>query len=108
MRDEVAQLLADDFEVIGVPDGAVALQAAHEHLPELVISDLAMPQIDGAVLLAALRGDQRTSSMPVIFVVERPGTAKHDDGSALEPDGYLGEAVHRARAGRARAHPPVL
>lgn len=64
LRDEVAHILAEDFEVIDVPDGATALQAVHEHLPELVLSDVGMPHVDGFGLLVALRADPRTCSPP--------------------------------------------
>lgn len=89
LRHEVARALAGDFEVIDVPDGVAALQAAHEHLPELVVSDLATPGIDGIELLAALRGDPRTRSVPVIFVGERADPGPRDHHSAREPDDYL-------------------
>lgn len=89
LRDEVAHILAEDFEVIDVPDGAMALQAVHEHLPELVLSDVGMPHVDGFGLLVALRADPRTCSLPVIFVVDQADAARPTEGVAPAADGHV-------------------
>jgi DNA-binding response OmpR family regulator len=89
LRDEVTQILADDFDVIDVPDGAKALQAVREHLPELVLSDVVMPHVDGLALLAALRAHPQTCSMPVLFVVDPGAAVRPAEGIALAADDYV-------------------
>ena len=89
LRNEVTQILAADFEVVEVPDGAKALQAVREHLPELVLSDLVMPHVDGFALLAALRAHPQTCSVPVIFVVDQADAVEPAEGIAPEADDYV-------------------
>ena len=84
LRREVALALANDFEVIHVPDGVAALQAAYEHLPELIVLDLAVRRIPFAELLPAIRVDPRTRSMPVIVVGEPTDAERSHDA-----DDYL-------------------
>jgi signal transduction histidine kinase len=79
LRREIALALAIDFEVIHAPDGVAALQAAYEHLPELLVIDLAVRRIPLMELLAAIRADARTRSMPVIVVGEPTGAQRSDD-----------------------------
>jgi len=55
MRHYVAQLLGDSYEVLAVPDGQAAIEAARAVLPDLVLSDVMMPRLDGIGLLKALR-----------------------------------------------------
>lgn len=84
LRREFALALAHDFEVIHASDGVAALQAAYEHLPELIVLDLAVPRIPFVELLTAIRVDARTRSMPVI-VVREPSDAERSD----DADDYL-------------------
>jgi signal transduction histidine kinase len=92
MRDYVMRLLADQFSVLPVPNGLEALRAVHELLPELpdlVLSDVMMPQLDGFGLLAALRSDPRTQTIPVILVSARAGAEAAIDGIDAGADDYL-------------------
>lgn len=89
LQREVADALADNFEVIGVPDGAAAVRAAREHLPELVLSDVESARIDGVALRATLGADPRTSSMPVMFIVAQADAGRRYDDLAASPDDYL-------------------
>ena len=57
MRNYVRRLLAQQYDVEAVPDGEAALAAARARPPDLVLSDVMMPRLDGFGLLAALRAD---------------------------------------------------
>src|SRR5262249_42011602 len=57
MRHYVARLLDRAYEVLAVPDGQAALEAARAAPPDLVLSDVMMPKLDGFGLLKALRAD---------------------------------------------------
>ncbi|TDS17462.1 two component regulator with propeller domain [Sphingobacterium paludis] len=65
--------LCRHYRVAKAENGSEALEIAAEELPELVVSDLMMPIMDGAALLKTLRADDRTSHIPLILL-----TAKHD------------------------------
>ncbi|GAB4212578.1 MAG: hypothetical protein OHK0022_48600 [Roseiflexaceae bacterium] len=89
MRDYIRRLLADDYLVEDMADGALALRAAQEHPPDLVVSDVMMPGLDGFALLRALRTDPRTASVPVILLSARAGEEATVEGLDAGADDYL-------------------
>ncbi len=89
MRDYVRRLLAARYDVEAVADGEAALAAATRNTPDLVLSDIMMPRLDGMQLLARLRADPRTSSIPVILLSARAGEESRVEGFAVGADDYL-------------------
>jgi signal transduction histidine kinase len=89
MRDYVRRLLADHYEVREAADGAAALQMAREEVPDLVLSDIMMPVLDGVGLLRALREDPRTKMVPVILLSARAGEDAAVQGLESGADDYL-------------------
>ena len=73
MRDYVQRLLSRRFEVITAVNGRVALQLAVADPPDLVLSDVMMPEMDGFQLLAALRENDATKTVPVVLLSARAG-----------------------------------
>jgi signal transduction histidine kinase/FixJ family two-component response regulator len=71
MRSFVARLLGAFYDVTAVADGQAALEAALASPPDLVLSDVMMPRLDGFGLLRALRADSRTRRVPIILVSAR-------------------------------------
>jgi signal transduction histidine kinase len=89
MREYVRRLLGEHYEVVAVPDGAAALRAAREQPFDLVLSDVMMPRLDGFGLLAALRADERTRTVPVILLSARAGEESKVEGMDAGADDYL-------------------
>ncbi|SFT91438.1 anti-anti-sigma factor [Geodermatophilus amargosae] len=89
VRDYVVRLLAPVHEVRAVADGQAALEAALADPPDLVVSDVMMPRLDGVQLLAALRADARTSRVPVVLLSARAGQESAVEGLAAGADDYL-------------------
>jgi signal transduction histidine kinase len=89
MRTHLRRLLEPHFEVTAVSDGAAALKIALAEPPDLVLSDVMMPQLDGFGLLAALREDERTRTVPVIMLSARAGEEAALDGIEAGADDYL-------------------
>lgn len=89
MRDYVQRLLSTHYIVQAVSNGAMALAAAFERKPDLVISDLMMPELDGFQLLHALRSDARTQAVPVILLSARAGEEAAIEGLEAGADDYL-------------------
>ncbi len=105
MRQYVVRLLAEYFRTEAVPDGEAALAAARECLPDLVLTDVMMPRLDGFGLLRALRADPRTSSVPVIMLSARAGEESRVEGMAAGADDYLVKPFGaRELLARVRAH----
>jgi signal transduction histidine kinase/CheY-like chemotaxis protein len=89
MRRYVARLLAGQYAVETVPDGAGALDAVHRQIPDLILSDVMMPRLDGFGLLRALRCDPRTAGVPVILLSARAGEESRVEGMQAGADDYL-------------------
>ncbi|MDQ6604208.1 MAG: PAS domain-containing protein, partial [Chloroflexota bacterium] len=89
MRAYARRLLQGDYAVETVADGEAALAAARERPPDLILTDVMMPRLDGFALLRALRADPRTQDIPVIFLSARAGEESAIEGLAAGADGYL-------------------
>ena len=90
MRDYVRRLLAGQgYAVEAVADGAAALAAMRAHLPDLVLSDVMMPKLDGFGLLEAVRRDPTLAGTPVILLSARAGEEAKIEGLAAGADDYL-------------------
>jgi PAS domain S-box-containing protein len=89
MRDYVRRLLAGRYDVTAVADGVAAREAAARALPDLVLSDVMMPRLDGFGLLKELRADPRTQALPVILLSARAGEEARVEGLQAGADDYL-------------------
>ncbi|PYS94341.1 MAG: two-component system sensor histidine kinase/response regulator [Acidobacteria bacterium] len=89
MRKYVQRLLGDKYAVRAVPDGVAALAAAREEPPDLVLSDVMMPGLDGFGLLQELRKDERTRTVPVILLSARAGEEATVEGLGAGADDYV-------------------
>ncbi|MCI0343591.1 MAG: ATP-binding protein [Planctomycetales bacterium] len=89
LREYVAGLLSPPYRVETAPDGAAALAAARERPPDLVLSDVMMPRLDGLGLLRELRSDARTRGIPVILLSARAGQESAVEGLEAGADDYV-------------------
>ncbi|MEV6490933.1 SpoIIE family protein phosphatase [Actinoplanes sp. NPDC051633] len=90
MRDYLTRLLRSaGHRVDSVADGQAALEAARLHRPDLVVSDVMMPRLDGLQLVAALRADPRTAGTPVLLLSARAGEEASIEGLEAGADDYL-------------------
>jgi PAS domain S-box-containing protein len=89
MRAYVRRLLSQTYEVVAVPDGAAALRAARAQPPDLVLTDVMMPELDGFALLKAIRADERLKTIPVIMLSARAGEESRVEGLEAGADDYL-------------------
>ena len=89
MRSYLIRQLSPRWNVVSAGDGEAALALARKDPPDLVLSDVMMPGLDGFALLAALRADQRTADIPVILLSARAGEEAEIEGLAAGPDDYI-------------------
>src|SRR5262249_27327841 len=89
MRDYVRRLLAERYDVVAVTDGEQALAAAAARPVDLVLTDVMMPNVDGFGLLAQLRAEPRTATVPVIMLSARAGEEARVEGLGAGADDYL-------------------
>lgn len=89
MRNYLRQLLNSRFTVIPADNGRTALESALKVNPDLVLTDVMMPEMDGFQLLAALRQHSSTQTVPVIMVSARAGEESRVEGFEAGADDYL-------------------
>ncbi|GIJ59554.1 SpoIIE family protein phosphatase [Virgisporangium aurantiacum] len=89
MREYLVRLLSDVYEVSTAPDGASALAAARHRTPDLVLTDVMMPNLDGFGLLREMRADPAMSLVPVVMLSARAGDEATVEGLEAGVDDYL-------------------
>ncbi len=90
MREYLARLLKKaGYAVEVVRDGEIALTAVRADPPDLVVSDVMMPALDGLALVDTLRADPRTAAVPVLLLSARAGQEASVEGLRAGADDYL-------------------
>ncbi|WP_170061132.1 ATP-binding protein [Spirosoma aerolatum] len=82
-------ILATYYSLVEATDGQQALDMAVELLPDLIVTDLMMPRLDGLELCAALRADPRTDHIPVVMLTAKASVENRLKGLATGADEYL-------------------
>ena len=85
----LAQKLRPHFQVRTATDGAAGLRLAAELIPDLIVSDVMMPEISGIELVAKLKGDWRTSHIPVVLLTAQGAPEQQVEGVQAGADLYL-------------------
>jgi signal transduction histidine kinase/ActR/RegA family two-component response regulator len=94
MRAYVVGMLDPLYRVEAVVDGAQALEAARRDRPDLIISDVMMPNLDGFTLLEALRADEALRDVPVILLSARAGEEARIEGLGAGADDYIAKPFY--------------
>lgn len=89
MRDYLTRVLSARYSVRAVANGEEALAAVRAERPDLIVTDVMMPGLDGFGLLAALRSETRTAAIPVIMLSARAGEEARVEGLEAGADDYL-------------------
>ena len=84
-------LVREGYRVALAKDGMDALERLVEELPQVVLTDIEMPRMDGFDLVRNIRGDTRLRSLPVIMITSRIAQKHRDYASELGVDHYLGK-----------------
>ncbi len=89
MRNYIARLLSARHDCLAVADGQAALEAARRERPDLVLTDIMMPRLDGFGLIKALREDAQLRDLPIIVISARAGEESSVEGLTAGADDYL-------------------
>ena len=89
MRDYLSRLLSAQYDVQVVGDGQAALEAIRRRRPDLVLSDVMMPHLDGFELLREIRADEQLRDIPLILLSARAGEEASVEGLNAGADDYL-------------------
>ena len=79
LRDYIAKLFQAEYNIVLAPDGQEGIEMALNYTPDLIISDVMMPNIDGFEFCTAIKNDEHTSHIPLLLL-----TAKDSEQSSLE------------------------
>jgi DNA-binding response OmpR family regulator/anti-sigma regulatory factor (Ser/Thr protein kinase) len=89
MRRYLRRILSPHWDTVTFGDGLTALHGVRSHRPDLVVTDVMMPDLDGFGLVAAIRDDPGLASTPVLLLSARAGPDAAGDGYAIGADDYL-------------------
>ncbi|MBX2822505.1 MAG: response regulator [Rhodothermaceae bacterium] len=89
MRAYISTHMGNDFELIEAENGRIGVEKAIESVPDLVLSDVMMPEMDGIEACSAIKADERTSHIPVILLTARAQVEDRIAGFESGADAYL-------------------
>lgn len=89
LRQFLASELTPHYALLLAADGQQALDLALEHVPDLIVSDVMMPHMDGFTLLETFKADERTSHVPIILLTARASLDSRLKGLETGADDYL-------------------
>lgn len=77
------------FQVIGSQSGLLGLQLAQEQMPDIIICDIRMPELNGYQVLMKLRQNPVTAKIPLIFITDKPIDNPQEVVQEMGANGYL-------------------
>lgn len=89
IRDYIAGSFADMFEVMTANDGQEGLQLATENIPDIIVSDIMMPIMDGIEMVKRVKEDMRTSHIPIILLTAKDSEKDKTEGYSIGADSYI-------------------
>lgn len=82
-------ILMDDYEFHGVEDGIKCLESIQQRLPDLLLLDFAMPEMDGLEVCRRLRADDKTKNIPIVMVSGYASKVHISNGFKAGVDEYI-------------------
>ena len=90
VRENILELLdAEGFDAIAAENGRIGLSRAKQHLPDLILCDIRMPELDGYGVLTALRSESKTAEIPFIFLSAKAAKTDLKVGMDLGASAYI-------------------
>ncbi|HOU34364.1 MAG TPA: response regulator [Bacteroidales bacterium] len=94
VMDVIVDVIKDDYRIITAQNGRVALEMIHRFLPDLIVSDVMMPEMDGIELCKVVRQDFDISHLPIILLTARTDIEDRISGLEAGADSYIPKPFH--------------
>ncbi|MCL2122761.1 MAG: diguanylate cyclase [Desulfovibrionaceae bacterium] len=92
----LTRILSPEYAIHAAKNGQDAIEAAAEHVPDVILLDILMPEMDGYEALAALKGSEKTRAIPVIIVTGLDSPEDEEKGLALGAADYISKPFRPA------------
>ena len=89
IRRYLYDVLKEDYNIVEAKDGEEGLQKTVKYLPQLIISDVMMPRMDGYAFCEQIKNDQLSCHIPVILLTAKASNRDHQEGMEIGADAYL-------------------
>ncbi len=89
IREYIAHSLSDHYQVITAINGKEGLSLAQQHIPNIIVSDIMMPEMDGLEFCSSMKKDIRTSHIPIILLTAKDSIQDREEGYESGADSYL-------------------
>lgn len=95
MVEYLSTILQADYQILYASDGEAGFEEALQQLPDIVLSDLMMPVLDGFGLCKKLKNDHRTSHIPIVMLTARASVEDKINGLKTGVDAWLTKPFHK-------------
>ena len=90
LRENICEILElEGYDILSAPNGKKGMETARDSKPDLIVSDINMPIMDGLEMLKGLRSEEQTKTIPFIFLTVKNTMTDLRDGMNLGADDYL-------------------
>ncbi|MBN2640003.1 MAG: response regulator, partial [Bacteroidales bacterium] len=89
VRSYIKECLEETYEILEAPNGKVALEMIDEEEPDLIVSDIMMPEMDGLELTHQLKNDLKTCHIPIILLTAKSSLEQRLEGLEEGADSYI-------------------
>ncbi|MGK7935058.1 MAG: response regulator transcription factor, partial [Xenococcaceae cyanobacterium] len=90
IRENIVEMLeVENYTVLAAENGKVGVDLAHKNIPDLILCDVMMPELDGYYVLSELRSHSMTQTIPLIFLTAKTTREDMRLGMDLGADDYL-------------------
>lgn len=89
LRKMIKEILSDNYSVLEAENGVRGLELAEDHIPDLIISDIMMPQMDGYELARRIKLNEKINHIPLILLTAKAAAEDKLEGLEIGADDYL-------------------